>query len=493
MLLFAALALAGEPVVEGGRVSLDGKTVVDLGTSSPRAVLQHADRLYVLTATGELQTWSVAAEPVLLARVSGPDATALFLVEGQVWVAVRETKAVPLGQFAPARGGERLPTDGAVTVGAETAGTSPAVAIAPPAKSAGTVVRVDRGVAVIDRGRASGLTTGSEIRFFGKETVRTPSLDGKGEELREVERVVATGRVRVTEDARALVDLARGGRVDVGDIIEVREGAYRYPVAPERLGGVWEAGVVVRPVLALDTVGVAFINDAWLNLNFEQPWYLQARLSPLAFGWSADGNPISVAGVLSGGYDSRYFSVGLGAGGSMLNGEPGTTQYNEAAVDGGFGSESQFKDVDGAFAVVQEARLGARDGLSISVRNTFLLVPITTVTYEYDKTTGDYVYDEDGNPTYKETSRDQFVYGGLAMRVNVPTGDRTDLFGNWSFGEAGEIVVEGGVSTWVRGNGDKGSIGVQVGAGYGFIEGQPDDEYVVLSGPMVSIGGRYRF
>lgn len=488
MLLFAALALAGEPLIEGGRVSLDGKTVVDLGTA-PRAVLQHADRLYVLTSTGELQTWSVAADPVLLARVSGPDATALFLVQGEVWVAVRETKAIPIGQFAPARGA--VGSEGSES--AVATGTSPGVATIPAQKSVGTVVRVDRGVAVIDRGRASGLTAGSEIRFLGKETVRTPSLDGKGEELREVERVVATGRVRVTEDDRALVDLARGGRVDVGDTIEVREGVYRYPVAPERLGGVWEAGVVVRPVLALDTVGVAFINDAWLNLNFEQPWYLQARLSPLAFGWSADGNPISVAGVLSGGYDSRYFSVGLGAGGSMLNGEPGTTEYNAVDEGGGFGSETQFKDVDGAFAVVQEARLGARDGLSISVRNTFLLVPITTVTYEYDKTTGDYVYDEDGSPTYSESSRDQFVYGGLAMRVNVPTGDRTDLFANWSFGEAGEIVVEGGVSTWVRGNGDKGSIGVQVGAGYGYIEGKPDDEYVVLNGPMVSIGGRYRF
>ncbi len=49
------------------------------------------------------------------------------------------------------------------------------------------------------------------------------------------------------------------------------------------------------------------------------------------------------------------------------------------------------------------------------------------------------------------------------------------------------------MSTWLRGNGDKGSLGLQVAAGYGYLEGNPDDEYVVLSGPMVSVGGRYRF
>ncbi len=491
-MLWITLAFAAEPAIEGGRISIDGRAITDVGTP-PRAVLVHEGRLYILTEAGELQTWLLDAEPVLLGRISQPDADGLFVANGRAWVTVREVRAIPMERLVSAivTSGE-IGTIGTATEPRATLPSAPPLSAPLPA-SAASVVRVNRGIAVVNRGRNAGLTVGTELRFFGKETVRTPSLDGVGFESREVERVVATGRVRVTEDERALVDLSRGGRVDVGDTIEVRAGAYKYPLAPERLGSVREVGMVIRPVLALDTVGVAFINDAWLVVTFDKPWYAQARLAPLAFGWSADGNPLSVAGVLSGGYDSRYFSVGLGAGGSMLNSQPGSTRYSAASSDYNVAEETQFTDVDSAFAIVQEARLGARDGLSISVRNTFLLVPITTITYEYDKDTGEQVVDEDGKPISDESSRDEFVYGGLAMRLNVPTGDRTDLFANWSFGEAGEIVVEGGVSTWLRGNGDKGSLGLQVAAGYGYIEGNPDDTYVVLNGPMVSVGGRYRF
>ncbi len=476
MFLFS-IALAAEPLVEGGRVSVDGQVITEL-PAPPRAVVAHDGKLYVLAEGGHILTWSLGATPQKLGEITQPDAVDLFVANGQVWVTIEETRAMPLDRVVPV-----------VVTGTVSTADTPVAVVTGGAK----VVRVDNGVAVIDRGRKSGLSAGTELRFLGTESVRTPSLDGAGEEMRELEKVVATGRVRVTEDDRALVDLARGGRVEVGDRVEVKEGAYRYPVAPERLGGLLEAGVVIRPVLALDTVGVALINDAWFLVAFDKPWYAQARVAPMGFGWSSDGNPLSVAGVLSGGYDSRYFSVGLGAGWSMLNSEPGSTRYGYYAAEDGFADQVEFKDVDGAFAVVQEARLGARDGLSISVRNTFLLVPITTITYEWDEETGDYEYDEDGNPKYTESTEEEFVYGGLAMRANVPTGDRTDLFANWSFGEAGEIVVEGGVSTWLRGNGDKGSLGLQVAAGYGYLEGNPDDEHVVLSGPMVSVGGRYRF
>ncbi|MBM4369513.1 MAG: hypothetical protein FJ102_25090, partial [Deltaproteobacteria bacterium] len=309
-MLLVALALAAEPVV------LDGRS-------------------YVLLDGGRIQTWSVGESPQLLGEITQPGAVELFVASGQVWVAIEETRAVPLDRVVPV-----------VVAGTVTTVETPAPVVSGGAK----VVRVDNGVAVIDRGRKAGLGAGSELRFLGTESVRTPSLDGGGEELRELEKVVATGRVRVTEDDRALVDLARGGRVEVGDRVEVKDGAYRYPVAPERLGGLMEAGVVIRPVLALDTVGVALINDAWFLVAFDQPWYAQARLAPMGFGWSSDGNPLSVAGVLSGGYDSRYFSVGLGAGWSMLNSEPGSTRYGDYAAEGGFGDQVEFKDVDGAFA-----------------------------------------------------------------------------------------------------------------------------------------------
>jgi hypothetical protein len=217
------------------------------------------------------------------------------------------------------------------------------------------------------------------------------------------------------------------------------------------------------------------------DLGFDKPWYVQGRLAPIGLGWSRDGNPFTVAVLGSGGYDSRYFSVGLGGGWSMLNANPGVPDY---ATDAS-GQPLQFEDVDAAFAFVQEARLGARDGLHLGIRNTLLLAPAYDVTYTYDELgNADVIVDEKGR---------SFVFGGIAMDFAIPTGDRTDLFVDWGTGEAGATWVEGGVSTWLRGNGDAGSIGARVGAGYASVTGNPNDDRVSLYGPMVSVGGRYRF
>jgi hypothetical protein len=470
-MLWCSLVHAQDVKVDGGAATVDGRVVVPAAVTS--AVVAQG-RLYVLTSAGSIETWQVEP-PLRLAAVPNPDATRLFVADGRAWVEVREPRAQLVDRLVPVA-----------------AAVSTPAAVAVPEARSGKVVRTDNGAVVIDLGRKGGLTAGSEVRIFGTTLVSGPSLDGGGTESRTVEKVVATGRVKLTEDDRSLVELARGGRVEVGDRVEVREGSARYPVAPDRFGGVREAGVVLRPVLPLDTVGVAFVNDAWATWAFEAPWYATVRLAPFGFGWSKDGNPLTVAGTLSGGYDSRYFSVGLGGGWSMYNGDLSVTSREYAtAADGG--ATVEFESVKDTVAVVQEARLGARDGLSLSVRNTFLLVPEYTTTETTDED-GNVVVDDNGYPTYTtKRTGNSFTYGGLAMRLNVPTGERTDLFADWSFGDAGFIAVEGGVSTWLRGNGDRGSVGLQVGAGYGAVTGQADDEAVTLGGPMVSVGARYRF
>ena len=87
------------------------------------------------------------------------------------------------------------------------------------------------------------------------------------------------------------------------------------------------AGVLLAPLKGL-CVGVMILCGlllaAWMA---EKPWYLEARLSPIGFGWSKDGNPLTVAALASGGLDARWFSVGLGAGLSMLNGDDDTTKF----------------------------------------------------------------------------------------------------------------------------------------------------------------------
>lgn len=448
-------------------------TAADLGTvlagyaSPPRSSVAEGGSVYTLLDDGTVEVWAgEPAQKVSSARVAG--ATDLFVERGLVWVVTVETRAIPVAMVsaaAPAWVGSTRDAPGPVPAANESA-------------RAAHVESVADGVAGVNLGSRDGLTPGGEVRLY--------STDPVGQE-----RLVAVGRVRATEPERAVVDLSRGGRVAVGDRVERSASRAALPIAPPRLGGIGEAGLVLRPVLPLGTVGVAFVNDAWFNWTFESPWYVGARVSPFGLGWSTDGNPITIAGTFTGGYDSRYFAVGLGAGWSMYNGDLAYYGY-EAAMDSG-GVSGSFTSVKDTLAVVQEARLGARDGLSLEVRNTFLLVPEYKSVVAKDDA-GDPILDEYGNETYEtRRSGDSFNYGGLALRANVPTGIRTDVFANGYFGEAGCTVVEGGVFTWLRGNGDRGSLGLQVGVGYGDVTGSPDDEYVSLAGPLVSVGGRARF
>ncbi|MDP2308053.1 MAG: hypothetical protein Q8P18_18655 [Pseudomonadota bacterium] len=466
MWLWIAAAVAAEVTLSGGEVRVDG-AVVATYPRAPRAAQEAGGRLYVLTAEGALETWEMSP-PALLTTREVPGAEGLFVADGRLWVELRETRAVPVTEVA---GAEGTPPEPAPS-------SAPMAAPAPPAR----VLTVGNGVAVVDRGALDGLAVGDEVRFLGAETRVVPALDMRGMERRPVERVVAAGRVRLTEDHRALVDLARGGRVDVGDRLEPHRGAYVYPVAPERLGELREMGLVIRPLLALQTVGVATVDELWVTWVFRAPWYVQARLAPVGLGWSREGSPFTVAALGTAGFDSRYFSVGLGAGWSMLDSDPGVS----GLPTGPDAPEVSVPHVDRAFAFVQEARLGARDGLRVGVRNTLLLTPTYRVEYTWDETTKT-------EGAYAVSEGEGFVFGGIAMELAIPTGDRTDLFVDWGTGRAGATWVEGGVSSWLRGNGDRGSVGLRVGAGYASVRGNADQEPVELYGPMVSVGGRVRF
>jgi hypothetical protein len=452
----------------------------DQREEAERAVTLEGTR-YALTDDGALELRG--ADGALLERLPAPGAAGLMVAAGRVWVIYQETRALPLGQ-APALAAPALPATepGAAAAAAPTEAPAPAAEI--------RVLRVERGAAVVSAGRGEGLVVGAPVRFLGTEVVSVPSLEGDAHEERAVERVVATGQVKILEEGRALIELQRGGRVDPGDRLEPDPGRSAWPAAPERLDDLGEVGVAIRPLLALETLGVAFINEAWFSWSFEAPWYLEARLSPVGAGWSRDGNPLSVAALAAGGYDQRYFSVGLGAGWSRLNSDPGGGSY---ALDDK-GSSLEFQDVTGAPAVVQQARLGARDGLNLTVRNTFLLVP--RYTYDYSGCDDD-VYSYDYRYYYEdcvtaEEDGSEFAFGGIAMRLAVPTSARTDLVVDWGTGDAGATWVQGGVAAWLRGNGDSGSLGIEVAAGYGSLTGRPDDQYVSLYGPLVSAAMRWR-
>ena len=164
-----AVAMAAELSTEGGEVRVDGQPV--------RASVMEGERLWVITAARNLQAWS---EGTLVSSIPAPEAVGLFLAGGRVWMETQEVRAVPVEpSHAP------LPALSA---------TAP-----PPATESARVLRVDRGVAIVDRGLEDGLTAGQHIRFLGKVEVLVPSMEGNRQETREVERVVAVGRVRVLD------------------------------------------------------------------------------------------------------------------------------------------------------------------------------------------------------------------------------------------------------------------------------------------------------
>ena len=466
-----AAALAQTPVELGG---LPLTTLPD----PPLAVVsENANLAYLLAADHTLSAWEqVDGAWVQRWARPEPDAAGLFVAGGRVWIERHQVRAEPVdGAAAPWSGA----TGGGV---AET----PAAATT-EVRGEGTVTRAARGEAVVDLGHADGLSVGADLRFLRREEL--PSLSGEG--TRTAERLVGSGRVTAVEDDSALVALTRSSEVAAGDVAEPHPGAAGYPLAPERVGGLVEAGLVLRPLLALDTLGVAFVNELWGNLAFEKPWYVEARLSPAGLGWSQDGNPLSMAAVAAGGLDQRWFSVGLGVGWSMLNSDVSVTgRSTDYALDdggGGIGESTDFEDVKGAFSLAQQARLGARDGVNIAVRNTFVLVP--EYTYSYDDC---YETEWESGCETREQTGDAFTFGGIAMRGTVPVGNETDLFVDWGTGRAGATWITGGVATWVRGNGGSGSVGLEVAAGYGQVAGDPGDEYVALYGPLVSAGVRWR-
>jgi hypothetical protein len=476
------------PAAESAPSAAPVATPAGTAPAAGLSVVEEGGKRYVLMADGVVEVWSIGATPERLGTIQAPGAVALFSGGGRVWAEVREVRAVPVDGAAPA-----VAAVAAVAPGADAKPAQPQ----PPAKAAAPVIRtvsVSEGNAVVDAGSAAGLVLGAHVRFLRVESYEVPKLDGSGMETRAAEEEIGSGVVQRVEADRAVVEIARGGRVVVGDRLDTTPSDSPDVRAPRRFAGFREIGGVVRPMLPLDTLGVAMVNEAWITVGYEQPWYVTARLAPVAMGWSTDGNPFTVAALASAGFDTRYYGAGAGIGWSMLNvnsGVPDISHYDEGTTT----IQGDFQDVSSAFSFVQEARLGARDGLRLEIRNTLVIRPSYEVSETYEERPDPY------NPDYTVTYTTvnvtegpaEIAFGGLSMDLNVPVGSRSELFGDFGFGESGAMWFEAGVGTWLRGNGDVGSLGLRVGAGGASVTGTPNQGYVSLGGPMVSVGARYRF
>ena len=349
------------------------------------------------------------------------------------------------------------------------------------------ILEIFPGEVRIDAGSDDGVIAGQRFAVFRRQVVETESDDAfEGETLVAVIEVIAVSR------DSAIAELWKGDRVQMGDEVKpAHADNTSSKVFPRRLPHVGEIALVLRPLMAVGSTGgfggLADVTAAywWKHMFFD------IRMQPLGFGWTEDGNIVSASFMAEGGYDSRAFAIGLGAGVSTVNGDidemmqsfTGTAMSSEDG-DGTPDVVKWDQRTRAAFTISQQVRLGARDGLNVSVYNLLM--------YNNDDDGGE---DESG-----------FIYAGTTGKITVPLAARTFIFLEGGGGVMGYGFGDLGVFTWVRGNGDAGSIGISALAGgavvWGVREktttpavGQPYSvtETVLIAGPMVGLGMTYRF
>lgn len=343
------------------------------------------------------------------------------------------------------------------------------------------ILEVLSGEVRLDVGSRDGVKAGELFAVYRRGFVKT-----QAEGAFEGEQLVAVLEVFAVSEDRSMASLWKGDRVQVGD--EVRRALpehARSQVFPRHLTNIGEVSMVVRPLIAVGSTGggggLADVTAAYWWKHF----FLDLRMQPLGFGWTEDGDIVSASFMGEIGFDSRAFAVGLGAGVSAVNGDMDEMMRSfvgEAKADGGAGVSQTNWDqrTRAAFTLSQQVRLGARDGLNVSVYNLIM-------------------YNEDGDDS-------GFIYAGTAGKVMIPLAARTFLFLEGGGGVMGYGFGDLGVFTWVRGNGDAGSIGICALAGGAGVWGArkktttlstgetfTDTEIVSIAGPMVGIGMTYRF
>jgi hypothetical protein len=318
--------------------------------------------------------------------------------------------------------------------------------------------------------------------------LRSVPIEGsQGGEFRGEERV-SVAEVLAVEPGRTLAEVGRSAEVKAGDYARrAKPNEVESNVFPPRPGGIAEAYLALRPLFKIGTpLGVGVLAD--LQASYWNSAYFAAlSVQPLGLGTSADGNIVTTAALAEGGYDGRAFSVGLGLGVSWTNGDVDAMldefRMADSASESGNVTVEETQETHAALTLSQVARLGARDGLHLSLRNLLLL-------------------HEDS-----DTDEQGFIYGGTTGRLVVPIDSPTDLLFEGGGGVMGYWFAGAGIATWVVGNGSPGSWRLEATAGGAGIWGSKEvserygdppvvstySQEVDVMGPAVSIAVARRF
>jgi hypothetical protein len=474
----------------------DGARVAVTLPGPVRALYVAGDRAYValgehgaavVRATRADDKEAVAVEkliPVSHGEVTG------FMVDGDnLWMQLSSTSAIRLHSESSSTGSLTSVVALPVAKQAETPSTGPTLVPVPEPELAGiAIAKVFDGQVLLNRGKSAGLRAGDRFKVIRKEQLSDEggSFDG--------EREVAVLVVESLNENSARAHVWRGDRVAMGDQVEPADrNTDPSLMYPRQLHGFVEAEIHVRPLLNVGAAGAGVLMDDHLTYYAEH-YYLGLRNDPFGIGFSEGGTAFTQSTFAEGGYNSRPFAIGLAVGFTSVYGDLqemfDITSSDEASGNADPWTPGQpelgpwTQDMQHAFALGQRVRLGAMDGLNLLVSNTLLFFP------------------GGGESESDDTSEGGFIWGGTNAKLSIPLAQRADLFIEGGGGVMGYAYGAVGVFTWLSGNGGPGSLGLMASAGGAGVWGARTQENlryqyknsdeIVVAGPMVSLGLRYR-
>ncbi len=427
--------------------------------------------------------------------VSHGTVTGFMVSGGDVWMQVSSENAILLGSD----GAETVAVPQPVPVVTAPGAPVPAGggALDPKAEGRASSVssieiqRIFGGKVLLNRGSDDGLAVGERLRVVRHEAGEDAA--GRFEAEREVAVLVVESLGR--HDARARI--WRGDEVTAGDQVQVADDrAEPSLLYPRQLAEYVEMEASLRPILNVGDSGFGLLFDG--NVTYQgEHLFLGVRSQPLGFGRTQESTVFTQTLLAEGGYNSRPFAIGVGLGFASVYGDlqelfeltsldAPSTRSDESPWQDGDPEHSEWRqDMQNAFAVGQRVRLGASDGLHLSVANTLL-----------------YFGGADGRGSSDDPTSAGFIWGGTDARLTIPLALNADLFLEGGGGATGYAYGAVGVFGWLSGNGGAGSLGLFASAGgAGVWSARERDNYrysytesedIAVGGPMISLGVRYR-
>jgi hypothetical protein len=250
-------------------------------------------------------------------------------------------------------------------------------------------------------------------------------------------------------------------------------------VAPPRQGALWEMSLLTGAFVTMGSLGAGLLGSASVTYRFEAPVVVRAEAAPFGVA-GPPGNSVgsipappgvspqptnggravtAFAAHMIVGLDTEMVEVGLGLGGASVN-------QNSTIGTGGQPATS-------AVSVVEEGRLGARDGLAIIVESSAI------------------------------AANDKFDLGYLVGVFQIPVSRTMMVIARGGGGRVGFGYGDLGMRVVVRGNGGRGTLALT-----GFVGGaaimenlcsaNPDSPFnsscnvATLAGPSLGGGVEWR-